>query len=862
MTTVNYTSLLGLALPTTGDLSGTWGDEVNNYITQYLDAAVAGTQTLSSDTDVTLSKTTGTSLGSSSSQYMILLCSGARTAARTITVPSTSKTYVVINSTTGGYDVNITRSGGTAVTIANGEKAVVAWNGSEIIKVASSLAASTTAANTFTAAQTISTTSYTPAFTVQGSTTDTFQGVGSISGTTLTVTSVTSGTLAVGSRLIASGLDYNTYITALGTGTGGTGTYTINNTTTFSSATFNAVPSGSSTIQLKDTDTSVIANQPVGGVEWYGSDASTPGAGVKGYVAVLSESATPDTAMVFGTSDNVASTQAVERMRITSTGTVGLGTNAPTNKLEVYDASAATVQVNGNATASVTARRASTDTTSALLQLQKARGTVASPTIVSSGDTAGQLQFYGYDGAAYQTAAAIGAAVDATPGAGDMPGRLTFSTTPDGSSTLSERMRITNAGYVGVGTTSPGAQLEVANSTTETFTGTGSIATNVLTISAVTSGTLAVGSRIFGTGVEYNTYITALGTGTGGTGTYTLNTTQTVSSTTIYGTPAANNTVRITDTDTTETANQPVGAVEWYNSDASTPGAGVKGYVAVVAESATPDAAMLFGTSDNTSNTQAVERMRITSAGLVGINTKTPAYQLDVNGTISGTTVLGSLISGTAVSTATTSFTASISGTTMTVTAVGSGTIAVGQNITGTGVTAGTVITALGTGTGGTGTYTVSASQTVASTTITIVGVDFLNIPSWVKRITVIFDQVSTDSTSPLIVQIGDSGGIETTSYVSQGILNTSTNNAFTSTTSFALGDVAGATYSYQGHMVITLLTGTTWVASALVPAGAGQTVTMAGTKTLSATLDRVRITTVSGTPTFDAGQVNIMYEG
>jgi FtsZ-binding cell division protein ZapB len=62
----------------------------------------------------------------------------------------------------------------------------------------------------------------------------------------------------------------------------------------------------------------------------------------------------------------------------------------------------------------------------------------------------------GYDGSAWQSAASINVATDAAPGATDMPGRITFSTTPDGSATLAERMRITNAGLVGIGTT-PGS---------------------------------------------------------------------------------------------------------------------------------------------------------------------------------------------------------------------------------------------------------------------------------------------------------------------------------------------------------------------------------------------------------------------
>ena len=135
----SYTTLLGLALPVQGELQGTWGDEVNNYITSYLDASVAGTQTLTTDADVTLTKTTGTALGATSSQYLILNCTGSRGAARNITAPAASKAYVVINATTGGFAVTLRGAGPTTgVSIANGERAVCAWNGSDFVKVASS----------------------------------------------------------------------------------------------------------------------------------------------------------------------------------------------------------------------------------------------------------------------------------------------------------------------------------------------------------------------------------------------------------------------------------------------------------------------------------------------------------------------------------------------------------------------------------------------------------------------------------------------------------------------------------------------------------------------------------------------------
>jgi hypothetical protein len=131
--TTAYTSLLGLALPVTGELSGTWGDTVNNSITSLLDSAVAGTTNVSTDADVTLTTTTG---AANTAREAILLFSGARTALRTITAPAQSKVYTVINATTGGYSVKLVGAGPTTgVTIVAGESAVCAWNGSDFVKV-------------------------------------------------------------------------------------------------------------------------------------------------------------------------------------------------------------------------------------------------------------------------------------------------------------------------------------------------------------------------------------------------------------------------------------------------------------------------------------------------------------------------------------------------------------------------------------------------------------------------------------------------------------------------------------------------------------------------------------------------------
>lgn len=133
--TTAYTSLLGLALPVTGELSGTWGDTVNNAITSLVDSAVAGTTTLSTDGDVTLTTTTG---AANQSRQAILLCTGARTAQRTITAPAQSKVYVVINDTTGGFAVKIVGAGPTTgVTVAAGRAAIIAWDGSDFQSVTS-----------------------------------------------------------------------------------------------------------------------------------------------------------------------------------------------------------------------------------------------------------------------------------------------------------------------------------------------------------------------------------------------------------------------------------------------------------------------------------------------------------------------------------------------------------------------------------------------------------------------------------------------------------------------------------------------------------------------------------------------------
>lgn len=142
--------------------------------------------------------------------------------------------------------------------------------------------------------------------------------------------------------------------------------------------------------------------------------------------------------------------------------------------------------------------------------------------------------------------------------------------------------------------------------------------------------------------------------------------------------------------------------------------------------------------------------------------------------------------------------------------------------------------------------------------------IDFTGIPSWVKRITVMFNGVSTNGTSAMQVQLGDSGGFETTGYVGASArMNGSTvTNQAEFTSGFQVAVISANTNTQSGALVLQNLSGNTWVAQGQVYSVVLVALQFtAGTKTLSDTLTQVRITTVNGTDTFDAGTINIIYE-
>lgn len=138
---------------------------------------------------------------------------------------------------------------------------------------------------------------------------------------------------------------------------------------------------------------------------------------------------------------------------------------------------------------------------------------------------------------------------------------------------------------------------------------------------------------------------------------------------------------------------------------------------------------------------------------------------------------------------------------------------------------------------------------------------DFTSIPSWVKRITVMFNGVSTNGTNSPIIQLGDSGGIEATGYSATA---SDSGGRLSETTGFPVARGVGAGDQMTGVLQLSLLDAATntWVAMGnSTRTGSANTYFLSGSKALSATLDRIRVTTIGGTDTFDAGSVNILYE-
>jgi ribosomal protein S11 len=322
-----------------------------------------------------------------------------------------------------------------------------------------------------------------------------------ISGTTMTIAGTVTGTIAIGDLIYGTGVQPYTRITA---GSGLSWTVSVSQTVA-STTIYGTSLYGGTLIRIVDTDSSVVANQPQGGLQFYGSDSSSPTAGVGAYVAAITESNIPDTALVFGTRDNgIGGVDANERIRIDSLGNVGIGTNSPVARLEVAGSnsgiwSAATSSISGvtltvgavtNGTIAIgdivfgtgvqpytriTAGSGSTWTVSVsqtVAPVTLTGGATYANTLIRITDTdtvvnttqpTGGLQFFTSDSSS--PTAGVGAYVAAVAESTSPDIALVFGTRDNGGGGVdaNERIRIDSLGNVGIGTTSPSANLEISN---------------------------------------------------------------------------------------------------------------------------------------------------------------------------------------------------------------------------------------------------------------------------------------------------------------------------------------------------------------------------------------------------------------
>jgi hypothetical protein len=424
--TTAYTPILQLALPVTGELNGTWGDVVNNNITSMIEQAIAGLATI--NTWTTASHTLTTANGTTSeARCAVLECSGAPGAAASVICPTSTKLYVIKNSVTGGFAVTLKTSAGTGISVPNGSTALLYCDGTNVVSGATYMATVSTTQVDILAQGDLRLQDTTGGEYVA------LQAPATIATSYTLTLPVDDGT--AGQALITDGSGVLSWSTAASGDVYGPASATDNAVARYDGTTGKIIQNSAVTI-ADDGSTVIAANSASDGLRITQTGA--------GNALVVEDSANPDATPVVVAADG--------DVFIGSPTSIG-GAFADTGKLQISQNTGEATQHNFTFVNS---------TGGSIAYFNKSRSsTIGTNVIVQSGDTLGALSFAGADGTTYHRAAQIQADVDGTPGTNDMPGRLVFSTTADGASSPTERMRINNAGNVGIGTSSPGAKLAV-----------------------------------------------------------------------------------------------------------------------------------------------------------------------------------------------------------------------------------------------------------------------------------------------------------------------------------------------------------------------------------------------------------------
>jgi hypothetical protein len=682
LTTGSALTFDGTTLATTGALTvdgnTTLGNATTDTVTVNGYMGVGGALSAANGLRVGSSALTGTAQTGVNSA--LVGTSAATTSVRAFAANLETAAAAFTTSFTAGLLVNdVVKGAGSTITNQYGIQISDQTQGTNNYGISSlvssgtnkwNIYASGTAQNYFAGNVGVGTATPTTKLEVSGSNNITFTVTASITGTTMDVTAVTSGTIAVGDLVSGNTVQPYTRVTAFGTGTGGVGSYTLSVSQTSTSNTMiGGATYGNTLLRITDTDTSVNFGQPIGGLQFFTNDASAPTAGVGAYVAAISESSTPDTALVFGTRDNAGGgVDANERMRIDSDGNVGIGTSSPSVRLQVSSATAAQIYA--------------TDTTSS----NTAQMFASSAGAVFGSFTNAPVQFR------TNNSERIRIASDGSVGIGTTSPTNLLSVAGNanvtGNTTLGDASTdtVTVNGYMGVGgapATNVGfyvqnsalasvAQYGVYSGVVGTTAGTTALiaiqSQPATAASAYTVGDV-MGFRAFnatkGAGSTItNQYGISISDQTQGTNNYGI--ASLVSSGTnkwnIYASGTADNyfagnvgigtsspatrfelsgnnngstsdapvaTIRLSDTDTQTAADQPIGKIEFYGNDITVPSQNVMAYILSKAAGTSGGGDLRFGTCPNTA---ATERMRLDASGNLGIGTSSPEAKLQVAG--------------------------------------------------------------------------------------------------------------------------------------------------------------------------------------------------------------------------------------